>query len=249
MTISTSIYKSNKKSQVKLSIITVVKDDDIGLTDTMLSLTKLDLSNIEIVVWINSNSKRLQQHLNTANKYADIVLCGTDEGIFDAMNKAISFAEGFLILFLNARDRIVQPFKIKNLELPAIIRVQYKNYFGKKRFVNVSKTVKMGIPYCHQGMILPREGYLFDTKYKYGADYLALLNLKIDWPPPMLSEGLIEYDTTGVSTVNRWRSDKYTLRIIWSNFGAYWALIHFTRCVMKLGIKRAYDLYLKMLVV
>jgi len=195
---------------------------------------------LEYLVWINDKCQDIALHLKVACDHADTVIIGNDVGIFDAMNKALLYAKGEYVLFLNARDEIIEPFDLKKIAGPCLIPVIYRNYFGRLRLVPVSKTVKMGIPYCHQGMILPRKGYYFDIRFKYGADYAALLNFNFRWPLPILESGLIKYDTTGVSTLNRWESDKWTALIIKEKFGVFWALLYLSVCLMKLGIKRLY---------
>jgi hypothetical protein len=247
MTLNATFHKFYKKNNINLSIITVVKDDENGLLLTMNSLKILNSNCFEHIVWINSKTKLLKSHIDIASLYADIVISGDDNGIFDAMNNAIRYASGSFLLFLNARDLVIRPFDIHKIERPALIPVRYLDYFGRVRFVRPAKTVKLGIPYCHQGILLPRIGYYYDIKYKFGADYTALLNFNISWPLPLLSTGLIEYDTTGISSVNRWESDKWTFYIIKERFGYFWALTYLGRSIIKLGLKRAYDLinYLK----
>jgi len=229
---------------MKLSVITVVRSDPEGLLATGRSIgANLGAKNIEWVVWINASSLELSEHIRIAKEFgATKCVVGDDHGIFDAMNKSLCVACGDYILFLNARDTIKESFEVDEINGPRLIRVTYVNYFGEQKFVQERKTLKLGIPYCHQGIVLPRIGYYYNTGLKYGADYLALLNFNLDWPLPMLSSGLIEYDTSGVSTVNRWESDKWTAGVIRDRFGYSWASIYLAKCLLKLGIKRIFDL-------
>jgi hypothetical protein len=247
MTQSEFHKKSQKNYPIKLSIITVVKGDEKGLATTLMSLNCLDLRKAEVVVWINANTDKLQEHIFTAIQYADTVISGSDTGIFDAMNRALDHAVGRFILFLNAKDKIIKPFSINDIDHPCVISVRYKNYFGLVRFVKVAKTKKLGIPYCHQGMILPRVGYNYNTRYKYGADYLALLDHNLPWPMQRLPVGLVEYDTTGVSTINRWESDRWTALVIKDQFGYFWSFLYLGKCLLKLSIKRIYDLKIRLM--
>ncbi len=233
---------SESTQKIKLTIITVVKDDLKGLHDTINSMELLNSALIEIIVWINSSTSLLHDHENIAKTKANVVITGYDTGIFDAMNRALKFANGDFVLFLNARDRIIQPFNVGDISSACLVKTQYINYFGRLKLVNVSRTIKLGIPFCHQGMILPRRGYIYDSSYKYGADYLAFLNFALPWPLPVLSNGLIDYDTSGVSTVNRWDSDKWTASVIRYKFGFFYALFYLVISLLKLTIKRLYDL-------
>jgi len=241
------IYDGRSLRNPVLSIVTVVKNDYSGLFKTLNStLAQRINGNVEHIVWINSESANDVVYCENLHKISELFISGRDSGIFDAMNRALRYARGKYVLFLNARDIIVEEFDVRQILGPCLVPVRYIDYFGRLRFVRVSKTYKFGIPFCHQGMILPRNGYHYDTRLKYGADYLALLDFNYDWPLPMLSSGLIEYDTSGVSTVNRWESDKWTARVIRDRFGYTWASAYLGKCLLKLGIKRIYDLKCKL---
>lgn len=226
---------------MKLGIITVVKNDINGLNETLSSVNQLDRSSIRLYVWINSDSFNLDGHLSVAKEFADDVMVGNDDGVFDAMNKALNYIDSDYVLFLNARDTIVAPFNVDEVDSAKLIRTIYTDYFNTKRDVRISKSVKFGMPYCHQGMILPRIGLSFDKSLKYGADYQALLDLKLKWPLDFLSSGVINYDNTGISTINRWEADKWTYFVVCKNFGHLFACFYIMKCLVKLFIKRLYD--------
>lgn len=242
------IFERHKTGvDARLSVVTVVKDDLPGLLETARSIQLIaPRDSVEYVIWINADSTNIAESLGLFSMYANKVIVGNDSGIFDAMNKALEFCSGHYVLFLNARDTVIESFRVDTLEKPSLVRVKYNDYFGFDREVRVNTRLDRGIPFCHQGMILPRYGYLYDVSYKYGSDYLALLNFNLKWPLPMLETGLICYDTTGVSTINRWSSDKWTARVIRERFDALAALRYLVVCLIKLAIKRVYDLYVFM---
>lgn len=233
----------------KIGIITVVRSDKLGLEATGRSiLEKFKHNKFEWIVWINSSSLDLEDHVRISQKYkAHKIHVEDDMGIFDAMNKSLEKSDADLIIFLNARDTIIEEFDLSSIKGPALIPVQYIDYFGRMRKVKVNRALKFGIPYCHQGMILPRKGYYYDIDFKFGADYLALLNFNLQWPLPILPKGLIQYDTSGVSTVNRWEADKWTARVIRLRFGFVWASLYLCKCLIKLGIKQIYNIKCKLL--
>ena len=99
----------------------------------------------------------------------------------------------------------------------------------------------MGIPYCHQGMVLERDKLSFPINQKFGGDYVALLNCNYTWPIRVLHSGLIRYDTRGVSSINRWRSDMDTNFIIGKRFGLFWQTLHFLRSITKIIIKKIFE--------
>lgn len=234
-------------NQPILTIVTVVMNDPKGLILTAKSVEESKFQEgIEYIIWISHRSTQELVHIDMFYHYADKIVQGEDFGIFDAMNRSLQYANGKYVLFLNARDIIAAPINIQEIQGPCLVPVVYCDYFGRNRMVSTAKSLKLGIPYCHQGMILPRKGYHYDSSLKFGADYLSLLNFNFTWPLPMLSSGLVQYDTSGISTVNRWESDKWTARVIRDRFGYAWASIYVGKCLLKLGIKRIYDLKCKL---
>jgi glycosyltransferase involved in cell wall biosynthesis len=90
--------------QVKISIITVVFNNERTIEDTILSIEAQTHSDIEHIVVDGASTDGtmdvLQRH---RGKIAQLV-SEPDEGIFDAMNKGIRLATGEVIAFLNADD-------------------------------------------------------------------------------------------------------------------------------------------------
>lgn len=231
-------------SEPRVSIVTIVKDDPEGLLATCRSLALLTgRTEVEVIVWINAPGEQERPYLNELETLVDTIVVGQDCGIFDAMNRALEFVSSDLCLFLNARDTVIAPFNVQEISGPCLIQVQYIDYFGRKRQVRPNPTIKFGIPYCHQGMILPTNRCRFDSSLRFGGDYLFLIESGIKWPLPMLESGLINYDTEGVSTRNRWASDKWTAMVIWRKFGSAYSIAYLVKSLGKLAIKRIFDLW------
>ena len=227
-----------------LSIVTVVKDDLDGLLKTCFSIDQfVDGDGFEHIIWWNSNHS-LEKNKIPQKQYRQ-TYHGSDTGIFDAMNKSIQNCKGQFVLYLNARDTfesILYLDDLKNNPQPSLIKVKYKDYFGREKFVSVKKSIKMGIPFCHQGMLLERSKIQFPTDKKFSGDYVAFLDCKYVWPLKFLESGLIRYDSDGVSSMNRWSSDMDTNAIIGSRFGIFWCLFHFFRSVSKVIVKKLYKI-------
>lgn len=230
-----------------LSIITVVKDDLDGLLNTCFSIDEfVQGDDFEHIIWWNSKHS-LKDNRIPQKRYRQIHL-GSDTGIFDAMNKSLQKCKGQYALYLNARDIFDSALyldELKNNSQPSLIRVKYTDYFGKEKFVCVKKNIKMGIPFCHQGMVLERSKIEFPIGKKFAGDYVAFLDCNYEWPLPLLKSGLIRYDTEGVSSMNRWSSDMHTNAIIGSRFGIFWRLLHLLRSVLKVIVKKLYKFRIK----
>lgn len=89
---------------VKISIITVVFNNEKTIEDTILSLemqTHLDIEHIVVDgASTDSTMSVVKRHLGKIAK----LVSEPDEGIFDAMNKGLRLATGEVIAFLNADD-------------------------------------------------------------------------------------------------------------------------------------------------
>jgi len=236
------VYKKSLTYKPVVSVITVVKDDIDGLVATANSLDMIKKNNYEYIIWINSCSKNILKRLGDYRNNANLILLGEDKGIFDAMNKAVKYASGEYVLFLNAKDILLEGFDFYSFNGPFLIPVEYENYFGQKKRVRVKKSIKMGIPYCHQGMVLPKSKCIFNTEYVYGADYLALIDMGLSWPIPISEKGLIKYDNSGVSSKNRWCSDKYTAKIIRNKYSVFHSYLYMLKSGLKIMIKKVYSL-------
>ena len=190
------------------SIVTVVKGDLIGLAKTCKSIDQYVIGGrFEHIVWWNADHTLIKRGIPEL-EYRNIIEAH-DVGIFDAMNRALKKCKGKYVLFLNANDTFEDFLDIGEFSRctgPYLIKVKYINYFGYEKLVRVRSTIKMGIPYCHQGMVLERDKLSFPINQKFGGDYVALLNCDYTWPIRVLHSGLIRYDTRGVSSINRWRS-------------------------------------------
>ena len=226
-----------------LTIITVVKDDPDGLRRTLDSLSLINSSNFHSVVWISSFSSSVSQHIYDCEHPYTSIIVGEDSSIFHAMNCALHFCESELVQFLNAGDYFIECLDISMVNSPCLIPVTYIDYFGKVSNVSVRKTLTFGMPYCHQGMILPSSNLFFPLEYRFGSDYLALLNLSLDWPLPMLSTGCVYYDNNGFSSINRGLSDISTAHILRERFGFLYFFLFIGYSRAKLLVKFLYSLF------
>ena len=167
---------------LKISIITVVKNNKDTIEKNILSLLNQSYKNFEHII-IDGGSK--DGTIEVINKYKENIkyfISEKDNGIYDAMNKGINKAEGDIIGILNADD-----YYFSNaLEI-------VKNYFEKYKeidflFGSVKKhTLQYGF---HPKKILWTFGFYtshsvgffikstaqkklghYNIKYKYSSDY------------------------------------------------------------------------------
>ncbi len=173
-----------------ISIITVTYNAEHFIESTLKSVSDQTFTDYEHLIIDGASN---DETLNIVQKYIRAqlkVFSEPDEGLYDAMNKAIQKATGEYIIFLNAGDvfydegTLTQVFtKSKGEDFiygdtvvvdqsgsarPYHKMKPYQNLLSYRSFIN-------GMVICHQSMIVKREkAVLFDNKnYKIACD--------IDW--------------------------------------------------------------------
>jgi|TARA_B110000459_G_scaffold98576_1_gene109677 glycosyltransferase involved in cell wall biosynthesis len=93
--------------QKKLSIITVTKDCRATLERTLLSVQKIKTEDIEYII---IDGVSTDGTLDLIKQYGDLIdhcISEPDTGIYNAMNKGVSRANGTYILFINGDDELI----------------------------------------------------------------------------------------------------------------------------------------------
>lgn len=147
-----------------------------------------------------------------------------DNGIFDAMNKAASIANGEWIIYMNADDTFYNNSVLSNVSkyLKEDVDVVYGNTIRLKgddaifALAKPSNIIYKGMPFCHQSSLtrtaLVKE-YGFDLKYRV-ADYNLFLHLAMDNKRFVQTDVTIaNYSVEGYSNKNKYKTYKSILDI------------------------------------
>ena len=180
----------------KISIITVVYNAVATIEQTILSVVKQDYSNIEYIIVDGGSTDGT---LDIVKKYEEKIalwLSEPDYGIYDAMNKGLTYATGDYIYYLGADDCLLAPNSISqvvsflqdNPEVDvlcaSVMMVDTVYRIEKVYSSNFSEAdVLSGYNTPHQGMFVRREilqKYRFDTSYHIAADYKNFLKFYLD---------------------------------------------------------------------
>ena len=185
--------------QMKVSIITVAKNSEKTIEDTMKSVLGQTYSDIEYIVVDGCSSDRT---LDIVKQYESVFngrmkwFSEQDKGIYDAMNKGISIATGDVVGILNSDDyftsndvieRMVAAFEddrvdavygdihfIHDGEPDKCIR-----YYSSKLFRRM--WLRFGLMPAHPSFYCRREIFekagLYKTDYKISSDFEMMVRL------------------------------------------------------------------------
>ena len=178
-----NIFKSNKKNQPLITIITAVFNGEKYLEESILSLHKQLYGNYEHII-IDGGST--DGTIDIIKKYEDKIdywCTEKDKGIYDAFNKGMKLASGEYLGFLNSDD-IYSDHALK-------ILTKYIERYPEKDFFFGAVKKHWGILYGYKpykihwswgfysshstGFFIKTESAkkvgFYNIKYKYSADY------------------------------------------------------------------------------
>lgn len=87
-----------------LTVVTVVFNGSSEIANTIDSVLAQDYPKIEYVVVDGGSTDGTREVIRQYENKLDDLICERDEGVYDAMNKAIRRASGEFILFMNCGD-------------------------------------------------------------------------------------------------------------------------------------------------
>lgn len=181
----------NRNKKLVLSIITVVRNGDKILENTILNVLNQTYPSIEYIIIDGGSTDKTIDVIKKHEVNIDYWSSEPDKGIYDAMNKGIMAATGEWVNFMNAGDEF---YDLKTCESIADF-IKYKrsdliygDFLAVSEGINSNllvkarplKTIYTGMAFCHQSVFVKRElliSRLFDTRYKIAADYNQMLSL------------------------------------------------------------------------
>ncbi len=179
------------EKQPLLSVITVVHNGELHIENTIKSVIGQTYTQIEYIIIDGNSTDRTKDIIN---KYRDKIsefISEPDRGIYDAMNKGLTFSHGDYVLFLNCGDSIFGGDTIGNI----FGKEDADIFYGETMLVDGTgadlgtrselttrklperlshKSFLKGMVVSHQAFIARKNIVpLYDLKYKCSAD--------IDW--------------------------------------------------------------------
>lgn len=238
---------------LKITVATVAYNAGQLIERTIRSVENQTYPNVEhLVVDGNSQDETLEHihHYQERNSIAKIrheIVCISepDEGLYDAMNKALDMATGRYIVFLNAGDTLHAPDTLEQIARaadqkgkdPAVIYgdtylVDAEGRFLRRRRLTPPerltwRSFKSGMLVCHQAFFARTDlcrRIHYDRRYHYSADF--------DWCVRILREAgrkklpitnsrtvVADYLSEGLTTKNHKASLRERFRIMARHYG------------------------------
>src|SRR5574341_1280947 len=168
-------YKKSENERPLVSVITVVRNGEKYLEQTILSVINQTYDNIEYIVIDGGSTDGTLDIIRRYDNQIAYWMSEPDSGIYYAMNKALDLIKGMGHIFFNAGDYFVSDVFSKTPKIPSFIPVYYKDISGKLRKVRI-RDYRQAIPNCHQGIIFETKAVRFNTNYKIASDYLYYLD-------------------------------------------------------------------------
>lgn len=189
--INNPIVSNNKKNNdVFLSVVTVTYNAEEFLERTINSVVNQKKCNFEYIVIDGASIDKTVDIIKRNEEKINIWLSEPDDGLYYAMNKGIAQASGKYVLFLNAGDcfstNSVLEQLYDNVDMKTDDVVYGDRYYiyenGTKSIQKARpiSTILERMPFGHQACMIKSEilkNTLFNTTYKYSADYNLLLGL------------------------------------------------------------------------
>lgn len=89
---------------IRFSVITIVRNDAVGVIRTLQSVFSQTYQNFELIVQDGASTDGTSDVLRGFGDWIDHLNIEKDGGIYDAMNRALRRATGDYVIFMNAAD-------------------------------------------------------------------------------------------------------------------------------------------------
>lgn len=177
----------------KISIITVCKNSEQYIAETIESVLHQTYKDIEYIIIDGDSTDSTREIINQYIDRITLFISEPDNGMYDAINKGLQLATGEYIQVLNSDDVLITPDTIEQVAA-SIEKGNYDYYYGNitKLKDGYQKRVKLfqisrklllysthGTLVSHPCLFISKElndrigGY--DTRYRYASDFDYIL--------------------------------------------------------------------------
>lgn len=161
---------SNTNNLPTLSVVTVVFNGRGEISNTIDSVIAQDYPKIEYVVIDGGSTDGTSDIIRQYEDKLDIFVCEPDEGVYDAMNKAIGRASGEFILFMNCGDEFASSDSVSSAMRfiqPGFDQVVFGSWLRRSKTKSLSlcyPVLEKGL-FNHQAVIYSRNIHAWHGGY------------------------------------------------------------------------------------
>lgn len=173
----------------KITIITVVYNSVNLIEETINSIIQQDYENKEFIIIDGLSTDGTVEIIKKYNNNINIWKSEKDNGIYDAMNKALQYVTGDWIIFMNSGDQFINNYVLKDLSLNksfdlyfGATKIKTNNSIDSVRYPLTVNKLWKGMICCHQSIIFRSvlfRKHIFDLNYTLSADYNLIYTLII----------------------------------------------------------------------
>ncbi len=215
---------------MKISVVTVVLNDGVGLKKTADNLLEQTCSDFQwIIIDGGSSDGGLELIKNSILLLNPVVISEPDMGIYDAMNKGVTASRGDFVVFMNAGDSFSHDSVIKELllfidrhyPLDVVLGGTYQN-IQSCIFYRPPKNIRWilhGLPSFHQSIafrtsLLKAHPYHLDYPLLSDYEWLArrcVRGVRVGY----FNHPVSNYHVGGASYTNLWQKfqDAYVVKV------------------------------------
>ena len=175
--------KRTFKDNAFVSIITVVKNNEKYLEETIKSVLNQSYKNFEYIVIDGNSTDDSLKIIKRYDKNIDFWISENDKGIYDAFNKGLDLASGKFIVFVNSDDlltnnaiQILKDYDTKNPNIDFLFGTVKKHWGTLYGYRPWKIHFSWGFYSSHStGFYIKKDAAKkigkYNLKYTYSADY------------------------------------------------------------------------------
>ena len=209
-----------------LTVVTVVFNGRDEIARTISSVLTQDYPNLEYIVIDGESSDGTSDIIKKYEDKLDLFVCERDEGVYDAMNKAIGRARGEFLIFMNcgdtfaSTDAVSAAMKFVQHGLDQVIFGCWMRRVSNESLLHCRPLLEQGF-FNHQAVIYSRNihawhGNYINVKGLTTADYIFFVTL-FDSSAVIcktIDTTLAVIDINGLSSGPQTLSQKYAIDFI-----------------------------------
>ena len=224
-------------AKLKISVITVVRNEVQSISRTLSSIRSQTYSNIERIVVDAESTDGTSEIIQQFDPPVSLHIRESDRGIYNAMNKGLHRVSGDIVGFLNGGDMLAEESTIDTI-VETMLETQVDICYGDVEYVNSkgrivrrwvpgnfsSRRTKWGWMPPHPTFYARKEFYNeyggFRTELRIAADYELMLrflhapNVKVAYLPRVLVRLRTGGVTSGINLANFVRGN-YEVKLAW----------------------------------